>query len=419
MISPHIPSSRRGQAGAVNAMWLVVLMILWIGTIALLYFTNADIAAAQEARDAAIAERNGREAARQALYDEYKALSDLVGYYDATDISSRSDRETIRVRLDALKTQLGAALGGEDADVTIEQALDTLTSALRAAEKAAVDAEAAFAAEKDARAAADTRTRDIERTYSDQVAQLQTQLRDEQQRSANQSQADQSRFDDLISENRDADAAARTAQRDAEDTKVAAQKAAATAEATIKSLEMRRTPKAPDQPDGEVLAVSESNTVAWIDIGGRDGLTGGTRFELLRRDRSGELVSRGTVEVQEVESDMAMVNLVGQANAFDPMLPGDLVRNPHFEKGRQLAFYLLGEFPLTLSKEYVTGRLQALGAIVDESIGTTTDVLVLGEKNQAEGEFAEELTESDEYLKAEQLGLRIVRLDDLAEYLRF
>ena len=418
MIRSNIPSSR-GQRGAVNAMWLVVIMILWIGTLALLYFTNADVAGLQSARDDAIAQRDAKESDRQELYDEYKALSDLVGYYDAADISARSDRETIRTRINGAKTDLGAALGGEDSDPTMEATLNALTTALQAARKGEASAVAGFEAEQAARAAADTRTNEIESSYSAQVADLRTQLADEQQRSQNQADSDQRRFDDLINENRDSDAAARSAQTDLDSTRLAAAKAAATAEATIKSLEMRRLPDAPQQPDGEVLAVSESNSVAWIDVGGRDGLHPGTRFELLRRGSDGNLSSRGEVAVEEVEADMAMVVLVGQADAFDPMLPGDLVRNPHFERGKALSFYLLGEFPLTLSKEFVSGKLSDLGGSVDEELSASTDVLVLGDKNQAEGEFAQELTQTDEYRQAEALGVRIIRLDDLSGYLRF
>ena len=57
--------------------------------------------------------------------------------------------------------------------------------------------------------------------------------------------------------------------------------------------------------------------------------------------------------------------------------------------------------------------------MVDEDLTTTTDVLVLGEKNLAEGEFAQELTDTDEFKMADKLGMKIVRLDDLAGFLRY
>ena len=135
--------------------------------------------------------------------------------------------------------------------------------------------------------------------------------------------------------------------------------------------------------------------------------------------KGGVLHPRGTVEVREVQSDMAMVGLLGEPDPFDPILPGDVIRNPHFEKGRVLRFHLLGDYPLTLSKDFVTARLLELGAHVDETLDTGTDVVVLGEKSLAEGEFAQELTETEEYKLADKLGMRIIRLDDLAGFLRY
>jgi hypothetical protein len=165
--------------------------------------------------------------------------------------------------------------------------------------------------------------------------------------------------------------------------------------------------------------VGGGGSIAYIDIGGRTGLKRGTRFEVLRPGKAGTYTLRGTVEVREVESDMAMVGLLEKPDPFDPMLPGDALRNPHFEAGRVVHFYLLGDFPLTVSKEFVAARLAELGAAVDETLGTGTDVLVVGEKSLAEGEFAQELTETDEYKLADKLGMRIVRLDSLSDYLRY
>jgi len=44
---------------------------------------------------------------------------------------------------------------------------------------------------------------------------------------------------------------------------------------------------------------------------------------------------------------------------------------------------------------------------------------VLGEKSLAEGEGAPELTESDEYKLADRLGMRIIRLAELADFLKY
>jgi len=93
------------------------------------------------------------------------------------------------------------------------------------------------------------------------------------------------------------------------------------------------------------------------------------------------------------------------------------VRSPFFERGRSRAFFLLGEFPLALSKEFLTARLTELGQTVHDRIGTSTDVLVLGESPLAEGDDAPSLMDSEEFKLAERLGLRIMRVSDLRDFL--
>ena len=80
--------------------------------------------------------------------------------------------------------------------------------------------------------------------------------------------------------------------------------------------------------------------------------------------------------------------------------------------------YLLGDFPITMSKDFVSARLTELGAAVDDTLSTQTDVLVLGDRPLGEAD-AKDLTETDEYKLADKLGMRIIRLTELAEFLRY
>ena len=229
----------------------------------------------------------------------------------------------------------------------------------------------------------------------------------------------QGRLDDIIAQQTSDDQARRDAESALEQLQSDTDKALAAADQRVKAAMARRPDPTPEGPDGQILAVSGSGEEAWIDVGGRHGLRAGTRFSVMRAAGNGALTERGVVEVREVDKDMARVGLLGEADAFDPILPGDLVSNPHFRRNESLNFYLLGQFPLTLSKEFVTARLNELGSSVDTTIGASTDVLVLGEKDLSEGEFATELTDTDEYHQADKWGVRIMRLDDLAAYLRY
>lgn len=410
---------RRAQAGAVSAMWLISIMILWGGTLALLYVTNADIAAADSGRDRALADKAEIEAKYDEQLEQRRATTALVGYNDTATFGSFSAPGAIQVQLDAAKSLAGPALGGADTKVTLENALQSLMTKVTGLNDQVATLQTQLKAAEDARDAANDRLSQIERTYQDQVAGLRQDLTDEQDRAKNQADGFERRLADLTDQQSAADATARDLQKTLDQAQADAVRAAATADQQLKAVAMRRAPVAPEKPDGEISAVSDSGTVAWIDLGRVHGLLTGTRFEVLRRGKQGELEHRGEVVVQSVENQMAQVAIAGTPDLFDPILPGDLVRSPFFDKTQELHYHLLGEFPLSASKELVTARLEALGGHVDSTLTVTTDVLVLGEKNLAEGEFAVELEETDTYQKAERLGLRIVRLDTLKDFLGY
>jgi hypothetical protein len=415
VITP-LPTSRRREAGAVNATWLIVIMILWLGTLYLLYAANDSIAGADQRAAAAIAERADWEGRWDGMNADFVELSNSVGYTDGA-VGSKSDIVSVKGDLANVTTALGDVVGSTE--VTLDDAVKKLLADRQASISALNLAKADFARERDARSAAEQKTASIESTYKSQVDSLNQQLADAQDAGDRQAANDQGRIDDITDENTSLDADKRSAERTLADTEDSARKAASLAAAQIRALAPKRAPMAPEEPDGELIEVSQNGQVAWIDLGGANGLTAGTRFELLRRGKAGMLESRGQVEVREVKSNSAMVGLVGEADVRDPMLPGDLVRNPHFHKHRVLHFVLLGDFPLTMSKEFASQRLHELGAVVDDMVGTSTDVLVLGEKSLAGGEDAAELTETEAFKTAEKFGIRIILLPELASYLRY
>ncbi len=413
--TPLLPSRRR-EAGAVNATWLIVIMILWLGTLYLLYVANDSIAVADQRSTAALAERDDWESRFDEMNTNFNALSQVAGYTDGTP-NAKSDVTSVRSDLESVKTTLGDVAG--EANVTLDASVKKLMAELASARTASSAVAADYKKERSSRQAAEQKTVSIEGTYKSQVASLTQQLADAQDAADRQAASDQSRIDDITNVNTSLDSDKRDAERALADATDDASKAAKLAADQLVALAENRAPLAPAEPDGKLVTVTDAGDVAWIDLGGKNGLKTGTRFELLRRGPSGELVSRGKVEVREVSSTSAMVGLVGKPNVYDPMLPGDLVRNPHFNKDRVMHFHLLGEFPLNMSKEFATQRLEELGAKVDGSVGTSTDVLVLGETSLDEGDDAVALTDTDAYRTAEKFGIRIILLPELASFLKY
>jgi len=412
-------SADRSQTGAVATNWVVLIVILWVATLGLWYSAHADAGTQLAAVAEAKAARATAEKSRDDALAAHKELSHAVGYRDESVDTAVTDLKAMATALDSVKAATGSSLGGAEAKPTLQQAVASLLSVVQSGKQELEAAKSDLTKELAARQASESKTDEMEKRLTDQLAQVNQTLKDADQRLENQTKADSARFDELSASQQTADAAARAAQQALAEFQVQSGRDVATKEAQIQALALRREPVAPEGPDGSVLSVSKQGTTAFIDIGGRDGLKRGTRFEVLRQGKAGELIPRGSIEVRDVQSDMALVGVVGEPDPFDPMLPGDLVRNPHFEKGKVNHFFLLGDFPLTLTKDFATARLTELGAVVDDKLGTGTDVLVVGDKSMVEGETGPELTDSDEYKLAEKLGMRIIRVADLAEFLKY
>lgn len=418
MSHPRLPE-HRSQAGAVNALWVIVLMILLGAAIALFFQAQSQIAELQDDVAEADASRLQIRETFEATNTSYQSLSNAVGFRDEAVSGTKSGLDAIRSEIDETIQLLGPVAGAQGDEPSLQKLIDNLQAAVTSARTAEAAAKSQADSELAARQAAVQRADDLERTYKDQIDAKNSEIADLTSQVAEVTDDMQRRLDDVIAQQESDD----QARRDAEDALEELQQATAKAEsqnaAQLKALAMRRQTPEPDAPDGEILAVASTGGQAWINVGGVHGLRVGTRFEVLRENDAGVLSQRGVVEVREVDTDMARVGLVGKPDPFDPILAGDLVSNPHFDKNQSLHFHLLGQFPLTLNKDFVTQRLEELGSQVDAELTSMTDVLVLGEKDLSEGEFATELTDTDEYHLADKLGMRIIRLDELANFLRY
>jgi hypothetical protein len=418
-VSLPAPASRRAQSGAVNTLWVIILFVALLGALGLWYATTSEVTKLEGEVATARAEQTQQGEKLKSQADEMSGLASLVGYYDEAQVGARPDPTAMQTDIDAVKAQLKEALGGPDTKVTLQQTIAALRSALGSSQAAVAQGKSDFDAEVAKLKAAEQAVDDATASMKTELESLNQQLADERQRADNQAQQDQRRFDELVAQQQTSDETARAAQQTLAQAETKSRREIAALEGRIKSMAVRRESSEPDALDGSVLSVGNTGAVAYIDIGARSGLRRGTRFEVLRPGKSGDLTSKGTVEVRDVEDDMSLVGLTTEPDAFDPILPGDKLRNPHFEANKSLRFFLLGDFPLTMSKEQATARLKELGASVDEVMTTDTDVLVLGDKPLAEGDAAPELTDSDEYKLADKLGMRIVRLDELQEFLKY
>lgn len=198
-------------------------------------------------------------------------------------------------------------------------------------------------------------------------------------------------------------------------------------EARIKELNAKKAKSyyETSKPDGEVTYADSRLGYAWIDLGKQHGLKKGTRFDVYQYVKGGRQRIKGFIEVKRVEQDMAQCAILegivvndpatGERlvlpDANDPIVKGDLVRTPLFEKDKQIRFAFLGT---KLTNRYynlkeLERKIEEFGGKVQKEISVETDIVVL--LGKAEEEFQKE------YEKAVQYNVDFLREDELLEYI--
>lgn len=172
-------------------------------------------------------------------------------------------------------------------------------------------------------------------------------------------------------------------------------------------------------PDGRVLSVEPGQ--AWIDVGTKDGLRRGLRLQAYDVVRGRPRV-KALLEVVELHADRARCLALDEVSIVDPetgdrrtlpapdapILAGDPVRSPFFQRGAAQDVVVLGqESRLGLARLLET--ITASGATVGDRIDITTDLVVV--LDDAEGACPEEVD------RALRFGAPLLREVDMLERL--
>jgi hypothetical protein len=408
---------QRSESGAahVSFLWVVFLIVLVLFLAGFTYVAWKDKADMEGTMNEAVRKQEAADKKAASDRNNIILLSEKVGFREegATAVTSP---ESAAEKLDLLKGKFPDHISNDV--TTLEDAIDGVVACSDMHKRSFDEKAATLDTEIEARREAQDSLRQIEQQKNTRIQELEGQLSDEQQRSAQQREEDNQRISTLQSQNDEVSNRAREVQASADLAKQLSDKEINTLNARIlamtKKLEVLREP---DLPDGQIITTSAGSKLVYIDLGGRDGLRRGTKFDVYRYGKGGELILKGKVEVREVEEDCAMCGILKEINDMDPLIKGDVLVNPLFSKDIERTFVLLGRFPSSTNKSFVSDRLITLGNSVDTKVSSKTDFLVLGDKDQ--GEFAQELTETDEYKLADKLGVQIVRLNDIWDFIKY
>lgn len=157
--------------------------------------------------------------------------------------------------------------------------------------------------------------------------------------------------------------------------------------------------------DGQVLASRATDGFVVIDRGQQNNLRKGTKFVIFNR-RGGKLITKGSVEVVDVEARMATARVLEEIDANDPIIPGDHLHNPVYNPSDVKVFVLKGDFA-RFSAEELARFITEAGAKVEKELTTATDYLVAGDRAQASLD------------QAAKLGISILSEDQLIDFVRY
>jgi hypothetical protein len=136
--------------------------------------------------------------------------------------------------------------------------------------------------------------------------------------------------------------------------------------------------------DGHVVKVAELGSVAYADIGKKDGVLLGMPFSVFSPVEFGkeEPMPKASARVVRIMDDASELRVTVQGN--EPVVAGDVLHNPVYDRGRRLRFLLIGKIDMDGDGTDDSGSLKALiqelGGRVETELSVQTDYLISGEQ---------------------------------------
>jgi len=275
------------------------------------------------------------------------------------------------------------ATSAEDAIRSLMKRVDALVLLARQDQTTAANLETQIKGVQDELAAAKA-------AHAQQAAQLQANLTDEKNRLtaaresalATSKQADdekQRTLDRLIEERR---------RHAAEKEKL--ERALMTKENNLKELGeiVKKFREVPTETgvDGHIVTVAEGGAVGYGDLGKQDGVLLGMTFSVFGASDMGRANPQPKAEcrIVKVMQDACELRIYYPHKGTTPVVAGDVMLNPVYDRERRLRFCLVGKMDINGDgvddAEQLKALIQDFGGRVDDGLTVQTDYLVVGEE---------------------------------------
>jgi len=165
------------------------------------------------------------------------------------------------------------------------------------------------------------------------------------------------------------------------------------------------------EPDGEVVRVSEELGKAWINVGTKGRMRRGLVFDVFTYQKGGKRISKGKIEVLNVQEDFSEVAILGNLDRFNPISSGDMITSPFYDSDDVPSFVFAGDSATNgrYSVEDMSRKIQLFGGTISDSVALDTDFVVALKGYE----------DSAVYDLARDLGVTILREKELLEFIEF
>lgn len=408
---PIVRSSERGAA-QVSVIWPVVFGVGFLGAGVFAWAQSSKVESVNKALDEANTRYREIEARADGELTKFKAFAAVTGW--AKDGFGSVD--AVKAALEEAKKSLGA---DAPAGGTIQ---DHLAASLKVG---TLRAEQIAARDRDIQAK-DTEISGKTREVASVRDTLQKQLDDAKKSAADKESTDAARIQNLEGQLAQKETAAKDATAQVATIKEEKEKEAAEWVKKYSLVDAKNADlntklaflRAPAEPKGSVVEVSETLPIAYVDLGQHERVVAGMRFQVMEYDKNRKLAGKGYCEVTSVEGNMSRVRLE-PADKNRPIAKGDLLLNPLYDPKGERRAVLVGRFPLTSGgRKGVEQKLGDLGIKVAEKIDPSVDYLIVGSPEYSNTGEMMDLEANDQVLAAAKYGTLRYALKDLEGYFK-
>ncbi len=175
------------------------------------------------------------------------------------------------------------------------------------------------------------------------------------------------------------------------------------------------------QSHGRILRPDVTNKLAFIDIGSRERVVAGLKFLVARRGNQGRFEFKAAVIVKKVWMTYAEVAITTVYATDIPVIEGDFIVNPLFNKHRAVVVAFAGEEkPLRLrpawSIDEASRRITEIGSVVRKEPDLEVDFVIWTEAGMASGAIKQQ-NQYDAFKKATLLEIPIAEASEMFRFL--